>query len=175
MQMLEGAEAGQEEMCKTIWDVLNPRSKVETRHIHGVGVVDYFSLSFSLSMFLFHWPSPLSGWHGPGVCVHLCSAIFTEVVAHVSVSVYSRHVSWVHDDGLGLELMCSSTCEMRTRGPGTGRGGDPSNPHQAAYRHKLTLYTVMVGWYSLNPTHFTLPRNFYRKPTWQWHFSESRL
>ena len=38
----------------------------------------------------------------------------------------------IHGDGLGLELICSSTCEMRTRGEGDRQRRAPSHSHQAS-------------------------------------------
>lgn len=88
----------------------------------------------------------------------------------------------IHGDGLELELMCLSTCEMRTRGEGTGRGG----PHHTRIRLPTdTIWHFMTVWYtsthSLYSLHSLLSFFFltsvetYLKQTWHPHNSASPL
>lgn len=64
----------------------------------------------------------------------------------------------MHGDGLGLELMCSSTCEMRTRGKGTSGGG----PHHTHIRlpADITWHFLMIWWQTHKQKHTSLPSTF---------------
>lgn len=94
----------------------------------------------------------------------------------------------IHGDGLGLELICSSTCEMRTRGEGDRQRRVPSHSHQApiqtgadtlwydgTYTHTQTdTYTRSIPPHILSFLLLFL-RHHCTKQTWQPHKSKSRL
>lgn len=104
----------------------------------------------TLFFLLFHW--------GPVHQVTFLCCMCT-VFTHVCLLVCTVDV-WggMHGDGLGLELMCSSTCEMRTRGKGTGGGG----PHHTHIRlpADITWHFSMIWWQTHKQTHTSLPSTF---------------
>lgn len=80
--------------------------------------------------------------------------MFTLVSACPPLSVCIPYMwAGIHGDGLGLELMCSSTCEMRTRGEGTARGWTHRTPIKLPA--DITWHSMFFWWYAHTYTRST--------------------
>lgn len=85
----------------------------------------------------------------PQIPVDTALCVFTYEAACTCQSVCIPD-AWagIHGDGLGLELICSSTCEMRTRGEGDRQRRVPSHSHQAPIQTGADTL-----WYDSTHTH----------------------
>lgn len=91
------------------------------------------------------------------ISAHLLTFVFTCTIATSVGARTSLLAHWLyiwagfHSDGLGLDRMRPSTCEMRTRGEGDRQRRAPSRSHQAS--HRQTWHFMMVWWC----THIKIP------------------